>query len=587
MSPEQAAGAVVGPQSDIFSLGVVAYEMFTQSRPFEGSSYSEVLEKIQTQATPLLTHSNPLIQPSFEGIVSKMLEKDTSERYANIVDVITDIERAMEEYEFKRDRRRLKHYILDPEGYEKKFNEKMVSKCLSQGTFYMRKGKSHLNEAVAEFKRILFLDPTNERARVHLSKIMSQYGNDATVTLDNVGQGEKESKKSASTKAAGLRKPRGNASTSARTSTTVIRKTFFALSVTALIAVAVIGGWWGWTSLRGSPFGTTAPVLSSPSRLTVTEGQSVEFSLNVIAPDGDSVRVYCDELPAGAALTPDGEFSWNVTFDQEGTHELNFYADDGNQVSSAKTVIEVVDKALALEFTEPARKSVRVGRKLSVKLQALSALDRAVSFSLGDAPAGMTVSGDHISWTPRPGQAGTHRVPVYGTDGVSEATRTLVVDVAETRQVTRASTGRLDWAMPIPANFFINGEMKAKESSRLSIELPTGSHAVRAELLDGGAAFEEVVNVRGGSKTTLETPAIPFGRMSVYFLGGVGEFYINGRRFDHQPPFTAIDMPAGEYVVACAMFREEDSRQFQVSVHAGQETIIEYEVGSEPVVSIE
>jgi serine/threonine-protein kinase len=64
MSPEQAAGRPVSTSSDIFSLGVVAYELFGRRKPFEGQSYSDVLEKIQTFAPVSVTHINPSSNPS-------------------------------------------------------------------------------------------------------------------------------------------------------------------------------------------------------------------------------------------------------------------------------------------------------------------------------------------------------------------------------------------------------------------------------------------------------------------------------------------------------------------------------------------
>jgi hypothetical protein len=108
---------------------------------------------------------------------------------------------------------------------------------------------------------------------------------------------------------------------------------------------------------------------------------------------------------------------------------------------------------------------------------------------------------------------------------------------------------------------------------------------VRAELLDGMTVFEETVNVKAGKQITLDPPKIGYGKISVYFLGGVGELLLNGNKFKEQPPFTGVVVPASKYTVMCRMFRQGDTREFKVDVKEGQETVIEYEVGSEPAIS--
>jgi serine/threonine-protein kinase len=67
MSPEQTRGEPVGTQSDIFSLGVVAYELLTGRRPFDGSSYSEVVDRIQSYEPPQPSSFNPRSRPLFRA----------------------------------------------------------------------------------------------------------------------------------------------------------------------------------------------------------------------------------------------------------------------------------------------------------------------------------------------------------------------------------------------------------------------------------------------------------------------------------------------------------------------------------------
>ena len=91
MSPEQALGEEIDARSDIFSLGVVLYEMATGTRPFDGSSEMQTLAKIlQSPPEPFAQHGieHP---PGYERIVRKCLEKRREDRYASIGELIANI----------------------------------------------------------------------------------------------------------------------------------------------------------------------------------------------------------------------------------------------------------------------------------------------------------------------------------------------------------------------------------------------------------------------------------------------------------------------------------------------------------------
>jgi hypothetical protein len=73
----------------------------------------------------------------------------------------------------------------------------------------------------------------------------------------------------------------------------------------------------------------------------------------------------------------------------------------------------------------------------------------------------------------------------------------------------------------------------------------------------------------------------------VYFLGGVGEVAIDGKPFSHQPPFEAVSMPVGTYRVACRMTGDMTPKEIVVRIEPDRGTVIEYEVGGEPVVTMD
>ena len=84
MSPEQMLDAAhVDARSDLWSLGVVLYEMLTGRRPFEGETVPEVCAKVLATSAPPLSELRPDLAPELQAIVARCLEKDPLDRFPN------------------------------------------------------------------------------------------------------------------------------------------------------------------------------------------------------------------------------------------------------------------------------------------------------------------------------------------------------------------------------------------------------------------------------------------------------------------------------------------------------------------------
>jgi len=91
MSPEQATGERVDERTDIFSFGVVIYEMIAGKTPFAGDSMSETFANLINAEPQPLSGSAANVPDDLKRIVAKMLRKDKDERYLTMSDVLTDL----------------------------------------------------------------------------------------------------------------------------------------------------------------------------------------------------------------------------------------------------------------------------------------------------------------------------------------------------------------------------------------------------------------------------------------------------------------------------------------------------------------
>ena len=96
-SPEHARGGFTDAKSDLYSLGVVMYEMLTGKVPFDADTpVSVALKHMQEEPTPPI-EINPKIPTSINDIILKAMRKDTSLRYQNATEMLNDLNRALKE----------------------------------------------------------------------------------------------------------------------------------------------------------------------------------------------------------------------------------------------------------------------------------------------------------------------------------------------------------------------------------------------------------------------------------------------------------------------------------------------------------
>jgi eukaryotic-like serine/threonine-protein kinase len=99
MSPEQAEGKAVDSRSDIFSTGVLLYEMATGERPFKGDTGLSVISAILKDTPPSVTDVRPDVPKDIARVVKRCLAKDPQRRFQSTIDLRNGLEDIRQEIE--------------------------------------------------------------------------------------------------------------------------------------------------------------------------------------------------------------------------------------------------------------------------------------------------------------------------------------------------------------------------------------------------------------------------------------------------------------------------------------------------------
>ncbi|MFH2056251.1 MAG: protein kinase [bacterium] len=99
MSPEQAQGKDVDSRSDVFSFGILLYNMFTGELPFTGKTQVSILARILETHPEKPSLKNEAIPPELERIIDKCLQKDPNDRYQDTRDLVVDLRRLRREHD--------------------------------------------------------------------------------------------------------------------------------------------------------------------------------------------------------------------------------------------------------------------------------------------------------------------------------------------------------------------------------------------------------------------------------------------------------------------------------------------------------
>ncbi len=171
MSPEQAAGRDnLDARTDIFSLGVMAYQLLTGEKPFKGETPTEVQERIINEAPPPLSSERcPLLTPQIEMLIDKMLAKDPAKRYQSLEQVLRALKECLESIDgaggaakYRRDY--LQSFATDPRRCADELRHRNITDHLKRGYHFKNMGLENIGDAMREFRRVLMVDPENPKA---------------------------------------------------------------------------------------------------------------------------------------------------------------------------------------------------------------------------------------------------------------------------------------------------------------------------------------------------------------------------------------------------------------------------------------
>jgi serine/threonine-protein kinase len=169
MAPELISGRPLDQRTDLFSLGILLYQLATGTLPFSGRNPHEVLNRIADGDYPPPATLCPLVDRDLEAIIAVSLATSPDERYQSAETFAKELEAYLEEMGVVPSPDELKAYFTDPDAYIRELDDRVARTLMERAKAASEQG--HTARAVALLGRVLEIDNEHAGARALLEKV--------------------------------------------------------------------------------------------------------------------------------------------------------------------------------------------------------------------------------------------------------------------------------------------------------------------------------------------------------------------------------------------------------------------------------
>ncbi len=169
MSPEHVEGKPLDFRTDVFSVGILMYQLATGELPFKGRNPHEILKRIAECRFIDARVVNPLVGERFGKIIAKALAHDPDDRFADVAPMLDEIARYLGEAELGEPRAELARFFAAPVPYEQALRQRLISALTKRGKQELADKKT--NSALELYNRVLTIDPANEEVLREIDKL--------------------------------------------------------------------------------------------------------------------------------------------------------------------------------------------------------------------------------------------------------------------------------------------------------------------------------------------------------------------------------------------------------------------------------
>jgi serine/threonine protein kinase len=495
MSPEQVRGSTLDGRSDVFSVGVILYELLSGRRPFRGEGITEILYRIVHDPPPPIEGDFGYISERLQGIVEKSLAKDPALRFPTAAALADELTATLTEYQKAEGSGVLPRDAADELSG--------VRKLIRVGDPH--EAERRLEQLLERFpnsadvkraKRLAQREVDRHRAGSDTEEEFPELGGTVLATPTRLVH-------DTATKTAG--------SASGAHSPTSRRAFTIGLGVTSVVLLAVLVGGGALLFLRrGSAETRIAIVSSPPGAMVLVDGRDTG-----VVTDGALV------LPAEPAR--EIELTFRRPGMRDESRRLRIPASEGATVSVAfSPVAPIVTQARVSVTSEPPGAVVNMDGSPSGKTPTQLVLDPAREHEATITSEGFVPQRVHIGPGPTPAAIAVRLEP-SGPPATVLVSSSFPVDVS--------------W----------RGRMLARGQIAPTVTIPAGRQPLTVSSPGVFLRREVVVDVAAGGRAQVVMPGL--GRLSVRALPDNCAVYLDGAFLDHPPVFDKA-VAAGSHIVS-------------------------------------